>query len=359
MYNVSDEKCTDPIQRLQWVKVLDLAERAEHYRPNDMQVQVILADARNYLDCFDSVQRRDLKVLHEFPRNANLVGPIVNGGVDLYTLDRANGRIYHDTLNEHGDSLTSRDDDPILWTGQTISSGGETYIVGDLIDIEWLASGGTAHDNVLIALDTSGQLIAYSATFFESAQTLATDNWWVAPRALAVFRSNIYVLDAGADQIWRYLPPAGERAYSSAPEEYFNGDERPDLADAVDFGISDEGAVFILFADGTVRQYSRNNPRGVVEEEPFDIRDAPEGVPQSGTALFMDNDPLSRHLYVVDPAANAIFEFRWGGTFEWGYRPRNVPDAFNNVSGFYADSVVRNNMYVLAGNTLYQFQRAP
>ncbi|MCD4684662.1 MAG: hypothetical protein K8S97_01830 [Anaerolineae bacterium] len=359
MYEVSDEKCADPIQRLQWVKVLDLAQRAERYRPNDLDVQVIIADARNYLDCFDAVQRRDLKVLHEFAGDADLVGPIVNGGVDLYTLDRANGRIYHDTLNETGDSLTTRDNSPILWTGQVISSAGDTYVVGEFVDIEWLSSGGTAHDNVLIALDRDGQLLAYSATFFESAQQLAIDNWWVEPRALAVFRSNIYILDAGADQIWRYVPPAGVRAYASAPEEYFNGDERPDLADAVDFGISDEGAVFILYADGEVRLYSRNNPRGVAEEEPFTFRDAPEGLPMSGAAMFMDNDPLSRHVYIVDPAADAIFEFRWGGTFEWGYRPRNMPDAFDNLTGFYADSVVRNNMYVLAGNKLYQFRRAP
>ncbi len=78
---------------------------------------------------------------------------------------------------------------------------------------------------------------------------------------------------------------------------------------------------------------------------------------ESGIALFVDNDPLSRQLYIVDPGTDAIYETLWGGKFRRGYRPSNLPNAFDNVSGIYADAVVRNNMYVLAGNKLYQFPR--
>lgn len=355
---LSGGTCENLALRPLWVEVLRLAEQAGSFRPNDPDVLVIDADARNYLDCFDRVERRDLKLLHEFPKDAELVGPIVNGGVDVYTLDRKNGRIYHDTLNETGDGLTMRSNDPILWNGQTISGATGNFRVGELIDIEWLASGGTAQDNVLIALDRSGLLLAYSATFFESAQMLIHEDWWVNPVALAVFRANIYILDPGANQIWRYVPPAGVRAYPNAPEEYFNGPERPDLTGAIDLGISDEGAVYVLFEDGTLRRY-RRNVQSYVEEQPFDLRDNPPGTPAAGAALFVDNDPLSRHLYIVDPVTEAVYELRWGGTFRRGYRPRNLPEAFAGVSGFFADSVARNNMYVLAGNRLYQFKRTP
>lgn len=351
---LSGGNCENGALRPLWVEVLELAAQAGEYRPNDPDVLVISADARNYLDCFDKVERRDLKLLHEFADDAELVGPIVNGGVDLYTLDRANGRIYRDTLNETGDGLTMRADNPVIYTGQLVPS--DNITVGPLIDIEWLTSGGTPHDNVLIALDRQGQLISYSPTYFTRAQQLVIEGRWVNPVAMAVFRSNIYVLDAGADQIWRYVPPAGVRAYPNAPEEYFNGDERPELENAVDFNISEEGAVYILFNDGTVRKY-RRNVQALVEEQPFDFREAPEGVPASGVALFLDNDPLSRQLYIVDPQTDAVYETLWGGKFRRGYRPRNLPDAFDRVSGFYADAVVRNNMYVLAGNKLYQFRR--
>ncbi len=355
---LSGDACDNPALRPLWVEVQQLAEQAGELRPNDQDVLVISADARNYLDCYDKVERRNLTLLHEFADNAKLVGPIVNGGVDLYTLDRANGRIYHDTLSESGDTLTTRNNTPILYTGQVISNAKGNFTVGEIIDIEWLTAGGTAHDNVLIALDTQGQLLSYSPTFFADAQQLVTEGRWVRPAAIAVFRSNVYVLDTGANQIWRYVPPAGERAYSNAPEEYFNGATLPDLSNAVDFGISDEGAVYVLFADGTIKRY-RRNVQSIVEEQPFELREAPPGVLTSGVALFVDNDPLSRQLYIVDPETAAIYETLWGGKFRRGYRPANMPDAFDEVSGIYADAVVRNAMYVVADNKLYHFKRNP
>ena len=36
---------------------------------------------------------------------------------------------------------------------------------------------------------------------------------------------------------------------------------------------------------------------------------------------------------------------------------RAMPDGFADLKNFYADAVVRNNMYVLAGNKLYHFRR--
>ncbi len=355
---LSGGSCENQALRPLWVEVLRLSEQAETLRPNDPNVLIMRADAENYLDCFDDVVRRDLTLLRTYPRDAEMVSPVVHGGVDLYALDRKNGVVYHNTLNERGDGLTDSSDKRVIWTGQTISGATGNFTVGRLIDIEWLADGGTRPKNVLVALDANGLLIAYSPTYFTSAQMLVTEGRWQEPVALAVYRSNLYVMDHAANQIWRYVPPAGAESYPNAPEEYFNGDQLPNLAGAVDFGISDDGAVYILFADGTVRRY-RRNVQGIVEEQPFEFRQAPPGAISSGAALFVDNDPASRNLYIVDGVTETIYETSWAGTFNQGYRPRNVPDAFQDARGFYADSVVRNNMYLLAGNRLYHFQRFP
>jgi len=168
---------------------------------------------------------------------------------------------------------------------------------------------------------------------------------------MAVFRENLYVLDPGANQIWRYVPPIGERRYSNAPEEYFTGEDRPDLSNAIDLGISETGEVFVLFADGTVGRYLSGNP------QEFEYSLKPEGAIQSGASLFIDNDREARTLFIVDPETEAIYETSWAGTFQRGFRPRNLPDAFENLSGFYADSVESNNLYVLAGNRLYHMPR--
>jgi hypothetical protein len=349
---LSGGNCENQALRPMWVEVQRLSELAAKYRPNDSNVLVISADARNYLDCYDDVVRRDLVLLHDFPADSNLVGPVVHDGVDLYTLDRTTGAVYHDTLNETGNGLTSRDDTPIIQRGQLVGQ----YTVGELFDIDWLRSGGTVHDNVLLALDHSGVLVAYSPTFFATSQQLVIEGRWQHPIAMAVFRSNLYVMDTGANQIWRYVPPSGERSYSAAPEEYFNGDELPDLTDAVDFGISDEGAVYVLFRDGTVRRY-RRNVQGFVEEQPFEYRQRPPGAITSGVALFVDNDPASLQLYILDTANATIYETLLAGTYQKGYRPGNIPDAFHDLKGFYADAVVRNNMYVIVGNKIYQFRR--
>lgn len=355
---LSGGSCENPALRPLWVEVLRLSEQAETLRPDDPNVLTIRADAENYLDCFDDVVRRDLTLLRTYPRDAEMVSPVVHGGVDLYALDRKSGVVYHNTLNERGDGLTDSGDKRVIWAGQTISGATGNFTVGRLIDIEWLADGGTRPKNVLVALDANGLLIAYSPTYFTSAQMLVTEGRWQEPVALAVYRSNLYVMDPAANQIWRYVPPAGAESYPNAPEEYFNGDQLPDLAGAVDFGISDEGAVYILFADGTVRRY-RRNVQGIVEEQPFEFRQAPPGAISSGAALFVDNDPASRNLYIVDGANQTVYETSWAGTFNQGYRPRAPHDAFQDARGFYADSVARNNMYLLAGNRLYHFKRFP
>jgi len=350
---LSGGSCENKALRDKWVEVHQLARQAERLRPNDLEILSIRADAQNYLDCFDDVERRNISLMREFPRNAVLAGPILSpSGVDLYTLDKANSLIYHDTLSPEGDKITTRENVPVIFKGQAVGP----FVVGDIFDIEWMASGGTRHDNVLIALDRSGVLVAYSLTFFHSAQQLVTEERWVNPVAIATFGQNLYVLDTGADQIWRYTPPPGERQYSRAPEEYFNGDVQPDLAEAVDFGIDRNGAVHILFRDGSVRKF-RSNTQGIVEEQPFSYQRQPTGALTNGVVLFVDNDQASSSLYIVDDVHDTIYETSWAGRYNTGYRPRNMPDVFQAITGFYADSVVRNNMYVLSGNKLYHFYR--
>lgn len=349
---LANGNCSNLNLRPLWVETQRLAELAARYRPNDPNVLVIQADAQNYLDCYDDVVRRDLTLLQEFPKDSDLVGPVVHDGIDLYVLDRKSDEVYHNTLNETGDGLTARDETPILRRGQAVG----IYTVGDLIDIEWLRSGGTAHDNVLIALDTNGVLVSYSPTFFASAQQLIIGERWVNPVAIAIFRSNLYVLDTGANQIWRYVPPSGENAYSTAPEEYFNSGVLPDLSLAVDFGISEEGAVYILFQDGIIRKY-RRNVQSIAEELPFNYNNNPPGALASGSGLFVYNDPAASSLLILDEQNQTVYETSWAGRYQSGIRPRNLPHAFQGFRGVYADAVVRNNVYVIAGNKLYHFRR--
>lgn len=341
--------CNDKALRSQWQDVLDQANEAAKFRQDDLTLLQIQADAQNYLDCFDDVQRRNVTLLREFPTGADLRGPVVHLGVDLYTLDRAHSALYHDTLDDGGDALIGVEETPVLQRGSAVGS----FVVGDLFDVEWLRSGGTVHDNVAIALDTDGILYTYSPAWGSTSQSLVIENRWQTPVAISVFEENIYVMDTGANQIWKYVPSMGDRRYNLAPEEYFTGAGTPDLTGAVDFGISaDEGAVYVLFDDGTIRKYQRST-EDTVEQRPFEYNQKPEGAIVGGAALFIDNDPAARYLYVTDPVQQTIYQTSWGGRFESGYRPRNAPSAFQNASGVFSDAVTSNNLYVAAGNRLY------
>ncbi|WP_119065199.1 hypothetical protein [Aggregatilinea lenta] len=341
--------CNDKTLRPQWQEVLALADEAAKFRQDDLTLLQIQADAQNYLDCFDDVQRHNVTLLREFPDGADLRGPIVHLGVDIYTLDRAHGAIYHDTLDDGGASLIGVEEAPVLRTGSAVGS----FVVGDVFDIEWLRSGGTVHDNVLIGLDTDGILYTYSPAWGSTSQSLVTENRWQDPVAISVFEENIYVMDTGANQIWKYVPSMGDRRYNLAPEEYFTGASLPDLSSAVDFGISaDEGAVYILYRDGVIRKYQRS-AQDDVEQRAFDYNQKPEGAIAGGSALFIDNDPAARYLYITDPVQQTIYQTSWGGRFESGYRPRNNPTAFQAASGVFSDAITNNSLYIVAGNRLY------
>ncbi len=352
--------CDDPSLRPQWELVLKLANEAAKFRPNDGTIAQIRADAYTYLDCYDGVVRRELTELRTYGEGADLVGPIVHGAVDLYVLDRANGVVYHDVLNERGNGLVENPNASTpLWTGQVITGvvdGAMNELeVGELIDIAWLQSGGTQHDKVLIALDRSGLLVSYSPMFFALGQQLDTSRW-VEPVAITVFRDRLYILDPGANHIWRYVPPAGANAYSNPPEEYFDTNWSPNLANAVDFGITHTGRIFVVYADGHVDKFLQGIPEDYDPDgnDLFRIK-KPEGAINSGATLFVDND--ADWLYVVDPVDQTIYESSWGGEFSRGYRPARRDDSFQAVSGVYVDKAQRDNMYVIAGNTLYHFYR--
>ena len=234
-----------------------------------------------------------------------------------------------------------------MFRGQNI--GGE--VVDELIDIEWLERGGlpSGNSNVPIALDASGLLIWYSETFGgNETLRLVLPVTWRQPAAMAVWRLNLYILDSAGQQIWRYMPNDG--IYSEIPTEYFAGEERPDLSTAVDFGIDEDGNVYVLYNNGDVKKYFG----GV--EQPFDVYNLPEGALTAGSSLFVDNNPISRGLVVTDPQNATVYAMSLGGTTNTGYRPLSPLDAFAGLSGTLVNADT-NSIYVLAGEHLYHMRR--
>jgi hypothetical protein len=225
------------------------------------------------------------------------------------------------------------------------------YQVGDLVDITWAEDGsGLTQSNVLVALDRAGLLIDCAPRFTDTcgAQQLQTVENWINPVAIAIWSGRLYVLDPGANQLWRYDPNAG--AFANAAIEYFSGEGRPDIRTAVDFAIDSEGVVFILLENGSVLKF-----RGG-DRLDFAFAGFPQGQPlTSANAFFLNTNPLRPGLYIVSRANQAIYETLLGGTFVNNYRSSNET-YFESI----ADVVVNNDqnvVYTLSGNSIFAFLR--
>jgi sugar lactone lactonase YvrE len=214
-----------------------------------------------------------------------------------------------------------------------------------MIDLVWMEDGGVQQRNVLAVLTRNGLLITYSPSFDATATLLPGSEAWQDPRAIAVYERDLYVLDAGANEIWRY--EAGTDAYASAPQRYFT-DIVPELADAVDMEIDSNGNIYVLHSGGRISKYYFGRP------ESFQF----EGLPQPlarPTALFLNLSLYDRTLFVADPGGGRLYTLAPNGAMLANYK--DADDAiFDALSGVY--NLDRPAfVYVTAGNNLYYFSR--
>jgi hypothetical protein len=264
-------------------------------------------------------------------------------GEDLYVLDDGNEQVYRITLSENGLGMLANSRQPIatMRRGATVGQ----YTVGDLLDITWAENGsGLSQGNVLLALDRNGVLIEYSPTFLaRGVQKLLGTEQWVSPVKMAAWQGRLYVLDPGADQIWRYDPSGG--TFPGAPLEYFVGTRRPTLANAVDFAIDDTGRVYILFADGVIAMFRSG------EELRFGFAGFPPNQSvESAHSMFLNTNPVSPGIYLTDRVSRTVFETSLAGTFINSYRAFDETQ-FDLISGVVIDENKRV-IYVLSGNSI-------
>ncbi len=326
-----------------WLGVLQRIENAEvtSGRTNDDTLRRIRIEAQAVLDGYDKVTRRPAIVLRNFAEGAKLIGPVLQGGTTMYTLDLKTSAIYRDTLNPNATSVAARASQPVVQQGQAVGS----HTVTKLIDMIWMPEGGVPRGaNVLAALDPTGLLVTYSPTFAPAtSETLPGVDQWLKPVAITSWQGRFYVLDVGANQIWRYQP-SGE-SYPNEPEPYFASDFRPDLKNAISLAIDSTGNVFILFADGTMKKYNGGT------EQPFSFNGLPDGSLKSASAMFLDDESNLPAIYITDPLDQSVYQVTLAGTFRYRFRSAD-PTAFRQLSGIFVD---QDRVFVASGSLVYTF----
>lgn len=329
-----------------WFGVIEVANRCLPRRPDDPVLVGVHEQAQLRLDRYAQVVRCPAVPLQDYPPGTILRGPILRNDVDLYVLDTSRGVLYRERLNDAGNAVIG-DGEVLTQRGRAIGE----FVVRELVDMAWLTEGSVARSSVLVTLDKQGILLTYSPTFPPAtAQRLVGSERWVSPVAVDTWQGRLYILDPVANQIWRYQPSGG--GFPSAPEEYFVGDDRPDISAAVDFAIDQTGNVFILQSDGSVRKFYSS------EEQFFQFSNLPTGAVGSlgnATALHLDTGFISPGFYVMD-ANNQIFhETTLGGTFIQSYRAP-IGMSLRDLGGLAVDTSA-DNLYVSARDVLYHIPK--
>jgi hypothetical protein len=332
-----------------WNAVIEVVERCNEIREGDVALQALTVEAQQIIDRLLQIDRRAPMPITSFP-DAGLKRVVLQGD-DLYVLDDRNDLVYRVKLTADGRGIVPGSQQPIQSMRRNASV--EAFTVGDLLDIAWAEdSAGLSQGNVLLALDRSGVLVECSPRFLESlecdAQQLINTDTWQTPIAMALWQSRLYILDPGANQLWRYEPGPG--AFTNAPTEYFIGDARPDLRNAVDFAIDDTGYVYILLSDGVIIRFRSG------EAQPFGYASFPEHLQiTTAHAMFLNRNPIAQGLMIINQSNRTIYETTLAGTFIASYRAQDEA-MFASI----ADVVVDDNLsmvYALSGNSVLGFER--
>ncbi len=329
-----------------WNAVIIKSEECLTLRENDPNMIALITEARTVIDALLSIERRELVLLDTF-LNANL-SRVVLQGEDLYVLDDGNDQVYRVTLGSDGLTIARRQDAiPAMRRNASVLQ----FTVGDIVDISWAERGeGLSQSNALAMLDSAGVLVDCSPRFLQdcSAQQLPATETWNQPLKMVFWGGGLYVLDAAANQIWRYRSVGS--AFSNTPTEYFTGTGRPDIRTAIDFDIDSEGVVFILLSDGRMLKFRS----GEQEDFAFTFREG-----QSMTSvnnLFLSSNPIAQSLYFVSRNDRTIYETTFSGTFMQSYRAFDE-SLFASVSDVAVD-VNRGILYAVSGNSLFALRRS-
>lgn len=314
----------------------------DRLRPNDLLLATLREEGRDVVDILKIIERRPVVPLVNIP-NANLTRLLLQG-LDMYALDKANGLVYRWQLASDGLTLATNPQ-PLIAIRRGASVDGLT--MGDILDV--------AYDStldVVVALGSNGVLFQCPPRFINEcdAQQLLASETWATPSSFALWRGNLYLLDTGGNQLWRYQPSGG--TYGGIPSEYFTGTLRPDLRQAVDFAISTAGntagAVYVLYSNGLLTKHFSGEP------DPFAFAGFPEGQELTATttnALFLNDSPLDTAFYVLSAASGAIYETSVAGSFIAGYR--SEPEtALSRMTDIVTDPE-QQLMYIASGPAVY------
>lgn len=351
---LAEDAPTNGEARQQYVEILALAEQAgTEINPTDAEINRMRNVARDNLDKLDGVTRLSAEEMYTYSEGTILHKVALRDGFNggIFTLDVGNGIVYEHETDETYLNLVTGEPLRVLFSGGTVGS----HVVGTVVDFFWRPIGFAVSREGLAMLDRDGALLTFQPSIdstFAVPLDLSVD--WVNPIATTDFDERLYILDTGAQQIWKYFPE-GEDFYAEADQRTIVFNEDPDLANAVDFDLySEDGSLVILYNDGRIRYYDTRNGR--VEWDEATLLENGLNVPLSNpTSVEIVGKGLNATVFIADAGNGRVVQVsRPTGQVLAQYRATGAEgeELFNNIADF-AVAELPLRLFVVKGDTLY------
>lgn len=168
----------------------------------------------------------------------------------------------------------------------------------------------------------------------EVKAAIKPDNEWEDIVDVYGFAGNLYLLDAGANQIWKYLPTAS--GYS---------DKRPYLKEEVKANFSGaqrmqiESSIYILKTNGEILRFTQGSP------DYFSISGLDKGI--KGPKSFFVSDQTD-NLYLLDSGNNRLVVLDKKGI----YKSQYTADKFGEFTDLVVDEQGKK-VYLLSASKIY------
>ena len=162
---------------------------------------------------------------------------------------------------------------------------------------------------------------------------ISKDEEWKEIVGFSSFNGNLYLLDKGASDIWRYL--ASGEGYGTR-KSWFSGTP-PDLSGSVSMAI--DSSVWILEKD-KISKFNLSQP------EDFSLTKMPEGFVDPVKIYTSVDD---QNLYVLDKGRGKIYVIAKNGEFKASYVWEGIKEASDLVA---IESI--NKIFLLSGTKIYE-----
>ncbi len=335
----TQEGTSDDVARQKLQRAWDKSQEALQLRPNSPEVQALQEKIREAQDKINKVSLLYMPwKLREFAGGTHKLSRVIAAGQEIYVLDKGEGSIYRDRLNDAGDALVgNQPSKPVLKKGDVVGSS----VVGDPVDMAWMLATANWQESGLMILDSARNVFRLGAGWggVKQVEVKGTDAWKM-PKILGCYLERLYVLDTQSNQIWRHVPTG--TAYPNAPEGYFPAGTPMDLAGVVDMSI--DGSIYLLYSNGSMLKFFA----GKVADFNLTGLDMPL---RSPTAMFTDDHTMS--IYIADAGNQRIVQIDKDGKFQRQFRLAENPQILGQVKSLYVNES-GGEFYFVTDNALYR-----